>query len=96
MATLEIILSAIFVALNAADCWTTHRALATNPDAREANPFARLLIEHLGLGGMLASKMVVTTAAGWVMLYFGPWWVLAPFIAALAYITWNNTKAIRP
>lgn len=97
--TIEIVL-VILAVLMVLDTWTTYKALTTNPDAREANPVIRWMIEKLGLStGMLAklamSGGILFLLHGW-MLALGHISVIVWIVIGLyAFVVYNNWKLIR-
>jgi hypothetical protein len=89
------ILLIAWIALNLADVWTTHRGLATNPHAREANPVPAALMRFGGEWFMHGTKLVVSTGVGVMLFLIAPPWVLLLLIVPLCWVVWSNSKAIR-
>lgn len=82
-----------FYVLAVLDAYTTKEALRTNPNAREANPVIRWLMEKLGDNGWVGAKMVATLVAG-ILLYPYPW-VLAVVSSIYLLIFLNNLRFIK-
>lgn len=85
----------LWLAINLADVWTTHRALATNPHAGEGNP---LMAQLQRLGGeplMHGFKLTVAGGAAWLAWSYDAEWLLLIPGAVIARAVFSNLKFIK-
>ena len=81
---------AIYVALQVADVWTTHKALKMGK--REANPFLARLFEYFNP----VKVMVAVKAVAVVALWYVAFWPLTAVLCVLyVWVVGNNLQVIR-
>lgn len=80
----------IFVVLQVADVWTTHKALQMGK--REANPFLARLFEYFNP----VKVMVLVKAVAVILLwYVGFWFLTAALCVMYLWIIDNNLRVIQ-
>jgi hypothetical protein len=81
---------AVFVLLQIADVWTTHKALQMGK--REANPFLARLFEYFNP----VKVMVAVKAVAVVALWYVAFWPLTAVLCVLyVWVVGNNLQVIR-
>jgi hypothetical protein len=81
---------AVFVLLQIADVWTTHKALSMGK--REANPFLARLFEYFNP----VKVMVLVKAVAVIALWYTAYWPLTAALCLLyLWVIDNNLKVIR-
>jgi hypothetical protein len=92
---MTVLLMALWLALNLADVWTTHRAFKTNPHAIEGNPIMWALLNFGGEWFMHGCKLALAGGLAWLVLIYGePWLILIPAVP-IGYAVWSNVRFIR-
>lgn len=92
---MDILFAGIWAVLNLADVWSTHRALTTNPYAKEGNPVMRALLNFGGEWFMHGTKLVLAGVIGYIITVYSEAWLLMIPGAPLAWVVWRNTRMIR-
>ena len=79
----------IFIALQIADIWTTHKALGMGK--REANPLINYLFQHLDPVGVM---VVMKVLAAWLLWYADMVFITAGVCALYVWVVLNNWQVI--
>lgn len=85
-----IYLLALFMALQAADIFTTHRALAAG--RIEANPIMAWAMDRLGFWPAMALKFVIAGGLAYVIYHTGQAWFAALVCVGMAWVVWHNWR----
>jgi hypothetical protein len=87
------ILLILFMAIQAADIWTTHKGLTQGDE--EGNPLGRTLFARLGFWRTVLIVKGVQLTLAIAATAFGAWWAVALLCIIGAAVLWNNYRVLR-